>query len=198
MGRVFLAKDLRLDRCVAMKVVCTRRRGALRSRGDAPARSEAGGKPQSQGHRGGLRFRLSRQQVVHRFRIRRRRDAATSSFSRRGRLPLDEVLQIVGDLAAALDFAHVQGVDSSRPEAGEHLLHQGWRIQDPRPWASPTTSSATVETGSYSGTPAYSSPEQAECRPTDGKSDQYALGLIVFEMLTGRQGVHRFGPVPRC
>jgi serine/threonine-protein kinase len=39
---------------------------------------------------------------------------------------------------------------------------------------------------SFAGTPQYASPEQAADLPCDGRSDQYALALIAFEMLTGR------------
>jgi serine/threonine protein kinase len=39
----------------------------------------------------------------------------------------------------------------------------------------------------FAGTPAYAAPEQAAERPSDGRSDQYALAVIVFELLTGRR-----------
>jgi len=104
----------------------------------------------------------------------------------RGRIPLDETLQIVGDLAAALDFAHAQRVihrdlkpeDLCLTKGGEcRILDLGIALDIRR----------DLQTGEYAGTPAYSSPEQADCRPTDAKSDQYAMGLIIFEMLTGQR-----------
>jgi hypothetical protein len=105
---------------------------------------------------------------------------------RRGKIPLSETLNIVQDLAAALDFAHMRGVvhRDLKPEnicftkGGDcKILDLGMAHEIHR----------DPSTQVYSGTPAYSSPEQAACRLTDGKSDQYALGLIVYEMLTGQR-----------
>ena len=104
----------------------------------------------------------------------------------RGRIPLDETLQIAADLAAALDFAHAHRIvhrdlkpaNVCLTKGGDcKILDLGIALDIQRDFA----------TGVYSGTPAYSSSEQAACRPTDAKSDQYAMGLIVFEMLTGRR-----------
>ena len=41
--------------------------------------------------------------------------------------------------------------------------------------------------GSAFGSPYYISPEQAECRPLDGRSDIYSLGIVFYQMLTGRR-----------
>ncbi len=54
---------------------------------------------------------------------------------------------------------------------------------------------AELELQRYSGTPAYSSPEQCACLPTEGRSDQYSLALILFEMLTGRKVFEEIDPL---
>jgi hypothetical protein len=185
MGRVFLAKDLRLDRSVALKVVLH----PLPSSTDLEARLEREAKlGASLSHKGiaavyDFGFHQDKSYTVFEY---VEGETLRQLISRRGRLPLEEVLPIVGDLAAALDFAHLQGVihRDLKPEnicftkGGEFkILDLGLAYDTKR----------TFERKSYSGTPAYSSPEQAQCRPTDGKSDQYALGLVVFEMLTGEK-----------
>lgn len=183
MGRVFLAKDLRLDRSVAIKVVLHPRRGIINLEATLEREAKLGA---SLNHKGiaavyDFGFHDNKSYTVFEF---VEGETLRRLIHRRGRLPLDEVLQIVGDLAAALDFAHVQGVihRDLKPEnicftkSGEFkILDLGLAYDIKR----------AVETRTYSGTPAYSSPEQAGCHPTDGKSDQYALGLIAFEMLTG-------------
>jgi serine/threonine-protein kinase len=106
----------------------------------------------------------------------------------RGRLPLEEAQLILGPLAQALDFAHSRQVvhrdlkpDNVRATdqghfkildlglAKEFRHHVDWR---------------------FAGTPAYASPEQANNLPCDGRTDQYALAVIVYEMLTGFRPFH--------
>jgi serine/threonine protein kinase len=185
MGQVFRVKDLRLDRPVVMKVVSHLRRRFA----DLEATLEREAK---------LGARLSHKNIATVFDFGFHDQKSYTIFEyvegetlrevivRRSRLTLAETVQIVGDLASALDFAHAAGIvhRDLKPEnvcltkGGEcKILDLGLAL-DVR---------HDVETGVYSGTPAYSSPEQADRRPTDGKSDQYALGLITFEMLTGRR-----------
>ncbi len=108
MGRVFLAKDLRLDRWVAMKVVLHERSVRhLEAMLQREARLGA-----SLNHKGIA--------AVYDFGVHENKSFTVFEFiegetlrallRRRGRLPLDEVLQILGDLAAALDCAHAHGV----------------------------------------------------------------------------------------
>lgn len=110
-------------------------------------------------------------------------------LERAGRLPLPEVLRITAQLADALDFAHSRGVihRDVKPEnvllLAEHALIADFGI------ARVMTGSSAEQitgTGIIVGTPTYMSPEQVFGDTTlDGRSDQYSLGCIVFEMLSG-------------
>jgi predicted Ser/Thr protein kinase len=181
MGRVFLAKDLRLDRHVAIKVVLHPRHESLNLTLEREAKLGA-----SLNHRGiatvyDYGFHDNKSYTVFEY---VEGETLRQVIRRRGRLQLEEAVQITSDLAAALDFAHLQGVvhRDLKPEnicftkSGEFKILDLGLAYDLK---------GAAGTDAYSGTPAYSSPEQAKCRSTDGKSDQYALGLVVFEMLTG-------------
>ncbi len=75
---------------------------------------------------------------------------------------------------------------SPRPEAGEHQGDRAGPFQDPRPRPGHRVS-PPGRLGGFCGTPAYASPEQASGLPRDGRTDQYALALIAYELLTGRR-----------
>jgi eukaryotic-like serine/threonine-protein kinase len=128
----------------------------------------------------------------------------------RGALPVDEALAIARQMAEALEAAHEQGVIHRdlkpanikvRPDGSVKVLDFGLaKALDP-PSASlsgertggiatmsPTiTSPAMTQAGVILGTAAYMSPEQAKGRPADKRSDVWAFGCVLFEMLTGRR-----------
>lgn len=105
-----------------------------------------------------------------------------------GPLPLAEAARIFARLAPALDKAHAQGIIHRDLKPGNILFDA-----DDNPYISDfgiaklTEATATFTGSGVIGTPAYMSPEQARGdRSIDGRSDLYALGAIVFQMLTGR------------
>jgi serine/threonine protein kinase len=106
-----------------------------------------------------------------------------------GPLPVREVTRIMGSLVQTLVYLHRHRVvhRDLKPgniyldEAGGRVLLADFGIA--RHWDGDAGLDASE--GSH-GTPAYMSPEQVEGRPLDGRSDLYALGLVAFEMLTGR------------
>jgi serine/threonine protein kinase len=116
-------------------------------------------------------------------------------LEQRGMLPLDDVVQIVEQAAAALDTAHAQGIIHRDLKPGNVLLHADGRLlladfglaKVLRDLKDPAQSgpSDLTSTGTIVGTPEYLSPEQGTGRPIDHRSDIYSLGIVLFQMLSG-------------
>ena len=119
----------------------------------------------------------------------------------RGALPLDEALPIAKQIAEALEAAHEQSIiHRDLKPANVKLTRDGQvkvldfglaKMLDGEPSPSSDTLSATIgvhatSAGIILGTAAYMSPEQARGRPVDRRTDVWAFGCVVFEMLAGR------------
>jgi serine/threonine protein kinase len=104
-----------------------------------------------------------------------------------GPLSLKETQSILAQVASALDYAHDRGLIHRDIKPANILF-----TSDGRPKVSDfgiaRASDAThlTRTGVLMGTPEYMAPEQAEGRPVDHRTDLYALGVLLYEMLTGR------------
>ncbi len=103
-------------------------------------------------------------------------------------LPVDAVLSIARAVAAALDHAHAQRVIHRDVKPANILLARdgGIFLADFGIARAMTvaTGEQITDSGIFVGTPEYMSPEQAEPKPSlDGRSDVYALGCVVYEML---------------
>jgi len=121
----------------------------------------------------------------------------------RGPIPVDQALAIARQIAEALEAAHEQGIVHRdlkpanvkvRADGTVKVLDFGLaKAMDPPGVAanatvSPTiTSPAMTAAGIILGTAAYMSPEQAAGKPVDKRSDLWALGVVLLEMLTGRR-----------
>jgi eukaryotic-like serine/threonine-protein kinase len=104
-----------------------------------------------------------------------------------GPLAPRQAVAIARQLAAALAAAHAEGVVHRDLKPANVLVDEGGRafITD-FGVARSMTAAGPTQTGAIVGTPDYLSPEQARGEPVDGRSDIYALGILLFEMLSGR------------
>lgn len=109
-------------------------------------------------------------------------------IAREKRLPVADAVQITSDVASALDYAHRHGVIHRDIKPENILLHDGRAlVADFGIAFAPTgADSRLTEAGMSIGTPGYMSPEQALGeRQLDARCDIYAVGVMLYEMLTG-------------
>lgn len=104
-----------------------------------------------------------------------------------GAMDVSTVLRIIGQLTQALDYAQSKGF-IHRDVKPENILFRedGSTVLTDFGIARALNSSTQMtKTGAIIGTPQYMSPEQARGREIDGRSDLYALGIVLYEMLIG-------------
>jgi serine/threonine-protein kinase len=110
-----------------------------------------------------------------------------------GELPVDDAVRIACEVAGALDYAHRHGVvhRDIKPEnimlQEGHALVADFGISKAVLAATTHRAESLTQVGVTVGTPAYMSPEQAAGDTIDGRSDLFALGCMLYEMLTGEQ-----------
>jgi tetratricopeptide (TPR) repeat protein len=197
MATVYLARDLRHDRPVALKVIHPELGAVLGERFHREIRLAASlGHPHiltvhDSGEADGLLWYTM--PVVDGESLRQR-------LKREGPLPLQEAVRIGRSVAEALDFAHSQGV-VHRDIKPENILLFGNEPMVADFGIALAIDAADQErltlTGLSLGTPAYMSPEQAlgDTR-VDRRSDLYSLGCVVYEMLAGEPPYT--GPTPQA
>ena len=104
---------------------------------------------------------------------------------------MDEAVRIAMEVADALDYAHRHDIVHRDIKPENILLHEGhavvadFGIGKALVAASAATGMMFTQIGVTVGTPAYMSPEQAAGGDLDGRSDLFALGCVMYEMLTG-------------
>ncbi len=207
MGEVYLARDTRLGREVALKVLPRELATdpVRRARLEREARAISA---------------LSHPHVCALFDVGRADDEGDeleylvmerlegetlAARLERGPLPVPEVLALGRQLAAALAAAHRRGIVHRDLKPGNVMLtrsgaklldfglaHQAEGEPTPGDGPHPTATLATeraplTEEGTLVGTWPYLSPEQLRGRPADARSDVFALGCVLFEALSGRR-----------
>ena len=114
-----------------------------------------------------------------------------------GPLPVAEVMQLGAQIADALDAAHRKGITHRDLKPGNVLVSKGRvkvldfglaKVEEPLSGDVDATvkQQLTVE-GALMGTMPYMAPEQIEGRKTDGRTDLWALGLLLYELATGER-----------
>lgn len=104
-------------------------------------------------------------------------------------LAIADAVQLTATLAEALEHAHQRGVVHRDVKPSNVLLRDGQLTQPVlTDFGVARMVEQTLDTGQGTilGTPAYMAPEQGEGKPGDARSDIYALGVILFELLTGK------------
>jgi len=104
------------------------------------------------------------------------------------KLPLERIVKFAQQLAGALAAAHAEDVvhrdlkpQNILVDASDQLYIADFGLA--KSYAAGAV--GMTQTGAFLGTPRYMSPEQVEGKPTDGRSDLYAFGLILYEMVAG-------------
>ena len=189
MATVFLAMDVRHDRRVALKVLHSELSSAL-----GPDRFLREIKLAARlnhphivplfdsGEAGGFLYYVM--PVVEGESLRDR-------LLRDGKIPLEESLNLVRGVASALDYAHRQNIVHRDIKPENIMLQEGEAVVMDFGIAKAVSVASTdtlTQTGMMIGTPAYVSPEQAAGETQiDGRSDQYSLGCVLYEMLSGKK-----------
>ena len=113
-----------------------------------------------------------------------------------GPLLPERAVEIGVAICAALEAAHAQGI-VHRDIKPQNIIVTGDKQIKVMDFgiARAAGGSAMTQTGTIMGTPQYISPEQAQGRPADPRSDLYSLGVVVYEMLTGKAPFDGENPV---
>jgi serine/threonine protein kinase len=202
MGEVYRARDIRIDRTVAIKVLAADATRDLEAEGrfEREARALA-----TLNHpRICTLFEFTRQDGKALLIMEHLEGQSLAERLARGRLPLDEALRIAAEVADGLAVAHRAGlVHRDLKPANVMLTKTGAKLLDfglAKPAAAETaradepTQQALTRAGVVFGTVAFMAPEQLDGRQVDQRSDVWAFGCVLYEMVTGRRAFN--GPTP--
>lgn len=188
MGEVYRARDTRLDRIVAVKVAAER----FSERFEREARVVA-----SLNHSNICQvYDVGPNYLVMEF---------IEGVPLEGPLPVERAVRLACLICDALDAAHKKGITHRdlKPAnilvtaTGLKLLDFGLaQMEAPAPRAEDATQAMTLtQAGTILGTVCYMSPEQAEAKPVDARSDIFSFGLVLYEMLSGRRAFPGDSPI---
>ena len=198
MGEVYRARDTRLDRTVAIKVLPAHLSSdpARRQRFEREARAISS---LNHPHICAL-FDIGTQDGIDFFVLEYLEGETLAHRLERGPLPTPELLKTAAEICDALDKAHRQGVMHRDLKPGNIMLvKSGAKLLDfglAKPVAAltgaalssmPTATEPLTEEGTIAGTFQYMAPEQLHAKATDARTDIFALGAVLYEMATGKK-----------
>ena len=200
MGQVFRARDTKLDRDVAIKILPE----AFAHDADRLARFTREAKTLASLNHPNIAgiYGLEESGGVSALVMELVEGDDLSQRIAKSAIPIDEALPIAKQIAEALEAAHEQGIIHRdlkpanvkvRPDGTVKVLDFGLaKAFEPggtsaQATMSPTLSIHATQAGVILGTAAYMSPEQAAGKAVDKRSDLWAFGVVLTEMLTGRQ-----------
>jgi serine/threonine-protein kinase len=190
MGIVYLGKDPKINRLVAIKTVRF---------GDAVDESEVKPIKERFFKEAEAAGRLSHPNVVTVYDVGEDHDLSyiamefiegkdLTRYCKRGSLlPVKTVLKIGGIIGQALDYAYAQGVVHRDIKPGNIMLLKNGTIKIADFGIARIMTSSRTRTGIIMGTPTYMSPEQLAGKRVDGRSDIFSLGVVLYELLTGEK-----------
>jgi len=196
MGTVYKARQPKLDRLVALKILDTEvaRGAAFSERFTREARTLA-----KVSHPNIVSIHdFGEVEGLHYFVMEFVDGANLREVMQEGRLSPEEALAVIPQICDALQFAHEEGVVHRDIKPENILLDRKGRLKIAdfglAKMLEPGRRGSTLTmTGQVMGTPAYMAPEQIE-KPTlvDHRADIYSLGVVFYEMLTGELPLGRF------
>jgi len=201
MGEVYQAHDTRLNRDVALKIIPER--FALDANRLARFKREAQVLASLNHHNVASIFGFEEADGVHALVLELVDGPTLADRIAQGPLSLDEAMPVARQIADALEAAHSQGIVHRDLKPANIKVRQDGTVKvldfglakaldsdvaSPAAALSPTiTSPAATLAGVILGTAAYMSPEQARGRPADKRSDIWAFGGVLYEMLTRKR-----------
>ncbi len=193
MGEVYRARDTRLDRTVAVKVLSGPVSAAARERFEREARAVS-----SLNHPNICAlYDVGRQDGIDFLVMEYLEGETLAARLSKGPLPVDQALGHAGEIARALDHAHRNGVTHRDLKPGNIMLTKsGVKVLDfglakiahsTGPDDKTLDAGPLTAEGAILGTVQYMAPEQIESRKVDPRTDIFAFGAVLYEMLSGRK-----------
>jgi serine/threonine protein kinase/class 3 adenylate cyclase len=122
-------------------------------------------------------------------------ESLLSRLNRLGMLPVNQAFDIARQICAGLHEAHAQGIVHRDLKPANIMLDRRGTVKIMDFGVARLIQNTGPMTGTIAGTPAYMAPEQAELKAMGPCTDIYALGLVLYEMITGVQAFQGDTPV---